>query len=156
MASRSWCLQNTLAMCMVCQGTLVTQSWLRLSKIYCGALKHWSQICITCLSYWFLDMVSVLCWGRMPRTQGMAAGVLYRAFCQPKFECGCKMLGFRVCHLQHIKESLMVTILYIRLIINTSIVTNVFPKSWKHSIIIPIHKSGDIEEPTNFRPINLL
>ena len=23
-------------------------------------------------------------------------------------------------------------------------------------IIIPIHKSGDIEEPTNFRPINLL
>ena len=22
--------------------------------------------------------------------------------------------------------------------------------------IIPIHKSGDIEEPTNFRPINLL
>ena len=26
----------------------------------------------------------------------------------------------------------------------------------KHSIIIPIHKSGNIEEPTNFRPINLL
>ena len=50
----------------------------------------------------------------------------------------------------------MVTILYITLIINTSIVTNVFPKPWKHSIIIPIHKSGDIEEPTNFRSINLL
>ena len=40
--------------------------------------------------------------------------------------------------------------------INTSIVTNVFPKLWKHSIIIPIYKSGGIEEPTNFRPINLL
>ena len=50
----------------------------------------------------------------------------------------------------------MVTIPYITLIINTSIVTKVFPKPWKHSIIIPIHKSGDIEERTNFRPINLL
>ena len=49
----------------------------------------------------------------------------------------------------------MVTITYITLIINTSIVTKVFPKPWKHSIIIPIHKSGDIEEPTNFRLINL-
>ena len=59
-------------------------------------------------------------------------------------------------NLQHIKESLMVTIPYITLIINTSIVTNLFPKPWKHSIIIPIHKSGDTEEPTNFRQINLL
>ena len=50
----------------------------------------------------------------------------------------------------------MVAIPYITLIINTSIVTKVFPKPWKHSIIIPIHKSGGIEEPTNFRPINLL
>ena len=54
----------------------------------------------------------------------------------------------------------MVTIPYITLIINTWIVTNkvtkVFPKPWKHSIIISIHKSGDIEEPTNFRQINLL
>ena len=50
----------------------------------------------------------------------------------------------------------MVTIPYIALIINTSIVTKAFPKPWNHSIIIPIHKSGDIEEPANFRPINLL
>ena len=59
-------------------------------------------------------------------------------------------------NLQHINESLMVTITYIPLIIITSIATKVFHKQWKHSIIIPIHKSGDIEEPTNFRPINLL
>ena len=44
---------------------------------------------------------------------------------------------------------------YITLIINTSIITTAFPRLWKHSIIIPIHKSGDIDEPTNFRPINL-
>ena len=57
---------------------------------------------------------------------------------------------------QHTEESLMVTIPYITLIINTLIVTKVFPKPWKHSIIIPILKSYDIEEPTNFRLINLL
>ena len=67
-----------------------------------------------------------------------------------------KSTGHDQINLQHIKESLMVTIPYITLIINTSIVTNEFPKPCKHSIIIPIHKSGDIEEPTNFRPINLL
>ena len=59
-------------------------------------------------------------------------------------------------NLQHVKESLMVTIPYITLLINTSIVTKVFPKPWIHSIIIPIHKSGDVVEPTNFRRINLL
>ena len=35
-------------------------------------------------------------------------------------------------------------------------VTKVFPKPWKHSIIIPINKLGDIVEPTNFVRINLL
>ena len=51
----------------------------------------------------------------------------------------------------------MVKIPYITLIINTSIATKVFLKLWKQSIIIiPIHKSGDIEEPTNLKPINLL
>ena len=59
-------------------------------------------------------------------------------------------------YLQHVKESLMVTIPYITLIIDTSIVTKAFPKPWKHSIIASIHKSCDIEELTNFRPINLL
>ena len=67
-----------------------------------------------------------------------------------------KSTGQDQINLQHIKKSLMVTIPYITLIINTSIVTNVFPKPWKHSIIMPIHKTGDIEEPANFRPINLL
>ena len=48
----------------------------------------------------------------------------------------------------------MVTIPFITLTIITSIVTKVFPKRWKHSIIMPIHKSGDIFI-TNFR-LNLL
>ena len=50
----------------------------------------------------------------------------------------------------------MVTIPYITLIINTSIVTKVFPKPWKHPIITPIHKSSEIEEPTSDRPTSLL
>ena len=67
-----------------------------------------------------------------------------------------KSTGHDQINLQHIKESLMVTIPYITLIINTLIVTKVIMKPWKHSIIILIHKSGCIEEPTNFRHINLL
>ena len=67
-----------------------------------------------------------------------------------------KSTGDDKINLQHVKESLMVTIPYITLIIKTAIVTKVFPKPRKHSIIISIHKSGEIEEPTNFRPINLL
>ena len=42
----------------------------------------------------------LLCRGKMPRARGMAAYVRdgYRAFRQPKFECGCcEMLVFRFC-----------------------------------------------------------
>lgn len=58
--------------------------------------------------------------------------------------------------IRYIKESLMATINHITHIINTSITTSVFPSAWKHAIITAIHKSGDVEEPTNFRPISLL
>ena len=46
-------------------------------------------------------------------------------------------------NIQHIQESIIVTIIYITLIINASKVTKVFPKPWKYSKIISIHKSGD-------------
>ena len=29
--------------------------------IYCCALRFWSQICITCRSFWFLDLVALSC-----------------------------------------------------------------------------------------------
>ena len=45
---------------------------------------------------------------------------------------------------------------YITHIINTPITAKIFPESLKHTIITQIHKLGDIKEPTNFRPINLL
>ena len=58
--------------------------------------------------------------------------------------------------LQYLKDSLIITLPYISTVINTSIVNELFPEIWKHAIIKAIHKSGDKDEPSNFRPISLL
>ena len=64
----------------------------------------WSQICVMCQSYWFLDSVALsACAGSAPRARGMAAYERdgYGVFRQPKFECGCcEMLVVRVCGLR--------------------------------------------------------
>ena len=51
--------EYSAAMCGVCPGTLVTGPWLRLSMIYCCALRPWSQICVTCQGCWFLGSVAL-------------------------------------------------------------------------------------------------
>ena len=53
--------EYSAAMCEVCLGTLVTWLWLRLSMIYCCALRPFSQICIMCQSCWFLGSVALSC-----------------------------------------------------------------------------------------------
>ncbi|KAF2348701.1 Reverse transcriptase domain, partial [Trinorchestia longiramus] len=58
--------------------------------------------------------------------------------------------------LQYIKESFNFTAPLLHLIINTSITTNKFPDQWKLSIIKPLHKAGDINTASNYRPISLL
>lgn len=58
--------------------------------------------------------------------------------------------------LSYLKDSLPVIIPYLTCIINTSIVTGIFPTKWKHSIVVPIIKSGSANEPSNYRPISLL
>ncbi|KAF2354356.1 Reverse transcriptase domain [Trinorchestia longiramus] len=58
--------------------------------------------------------------------------------------------------LQYIKDSFNVTAPLLHLIINTSITANKFPDQWKHSIINPLHKAGDINTASNYRPISLL
>ena len=44
----------------------------------------------------------------------------------------------------------------ITFILNLSITTNTVPKIWKIARILPIHKSGDITLPENYRPISIL
>ena len=41
-------------------------------------------------------------------------------------------------------------------IVNSSLTLSEFPDSWKHSIIRPIHKTGDPTDPSNFRPIAII
>ena len=68
---------------LMCSGTLVSD------------IRHVSELLVPGFGRSVL-----LCRGKMPRARGMAAYVRdgYRAFRQPKFECGCcEMLGFRVC-----------------------------------------------------------
>ena len=58
--------------------------------------------------------------------------------------------------LRFLRDALPVLIFYIFIIINTSIVTGIFPKLWKHPYVIPFFKSGDTDNVSNYRPISLL
>ena len=41
-------------------------------------------------------------------------------------------------------------------LVNSSITQSDVPHSWKHSLVHPIHKSGNISDPSNFRPISIV
>ncbi len=53
-------------------------------------------------------------------------------------------------------DALPVIISYITCIINTSLGTGIFPKAWKHAMVVPIFKNGDCNNVNNYRPISLL
>ena len=55
-----------------------------------------------------------------------------------------------------IKDSLPIIAFYLTIIINTIIVTGTNPQLWKDGIIVPAFKSGDLDKPSNYRPISLL
>ena len=58
--------------------------------------------------------------------------------------------------IRFLKDSLPVLAFYLTVIINTSIITGVVPDKWKHAIVCPLLKQGDVEDPSNYRPISLL
>ena len=94
---------RTEVMCGDWPGSFVTWPWRRLSMTYCCALRLWSLICVTCQNYrlriWSPCLVVSLP-VLMPRSRQMVAYVWdgYRAFRQPKFECGFgEILFYRVC-----------------------------------------------------------
>ena len=58
--------------------------------------------------------------------------------------------------LQYLKDGLEIVLPYLQLLINTSIATNTFPQNWKHALIKAIHKKGEVNDPSNHRPISLL
>lgn len=56
--------------------------------------------------------------------------------------------------LRFIKDSIIAG--YLTCIINTFAVTNQFPAAWKHATVVPIFKSGEVDEGSNYGPISLL
>ena len=70
---------------------------------------------------------------------------------KPTNACGSDGISFRF-----LIDSLPITIFYILIIVNTSIVTGKNPDLWKHPYVVPAFKSGDPENIGNYRPISLL
>ncbi|KAF2363634.1 Reverse transcriptase domain [Trinorchestia longiramus] len=66
-----------------------------------------------------------------------------------------KAVGHDNISLQYMKDSFNFTTPLLHLIINTSNARNKFPDQWKHSIIKPLLKAGDINTASNYRPISL-
>ena len=58
--------------------------------------------------------------------------------------------------LRFLNDSLPVIVFYLTIIMNTSIVTGIFPTAWKSSVVVPILKTGDVNDASNYRPISLL
>lgn len=41
-------------------------------------------------------------------------------------------------------------------VVNSSLVTGIVPDEWKRAIVVPIHKSGSVTEPSQYRPVSIL
>ncbi len=67
-----------------------------------------------------------------------------------------KAVGSDGIPLRFLKDALPVIISYLTCIINTSLTTGIFPTAWKHALVVPLFKSGDINSVNNYRPISLM
>ena len=81
--------------------TLVTWQWLRLSMMYCCALRLTSEICVTCQSCWFPDSV-ILSSCAEASCLGLEGWlhtyeIVTEHFAKHEFDCGCsEIMVFRV------------------------------------------------------------
>ena len=58
--------------------------------------------------------------------------------------------------LKYIKDGLLIIAFYLTCIVNTSLVTGIIPNVWKHALVTPLHKKGDVNDVNNYRPISKL
>ena len=58
--------------------------------------------------------------------------------------------------LQFIRDALPVILPFLTCVINTSLVTGVFPAAWKHALVVPLYKNGDPDSVNNYRPVSIL
>ncbi len=67
-----------------------------------------------------------------------------------------KAFGSDNISLRFINDSLFIIASYLTVITNTSISTGQFPTAWKHATVTPLFKSGEKDNPNNYRPISIL
>jgi len=67
-----------------------------------------------------------------------------------------KAPGYDKVSVRALKDSLQAILPAITTIMNNSINTKTFARSWKIAEVTPVLNSGDSEEPRNHRPISLL
>lgn len=58
--------------------------------------------------------------------------------------------------LRFLRDALCNIFSFLTCIINTSMVTGVFPAAWKHALVVPLFKNGDRDCVNNYRPASLL
>ncbi len=64
---------------------------------------------------------------------------------------GSELISFRL-----LKDSLYITTHYLTIIINTFVMTGMFPESWKHAFVVTVVKNGDAADVSNYGLISLL
>ena len=69
---------------------------------------------------------------------------------------GNKSSGLEHLNNKVLKSILKVLVTQLRHIFNRSVESHSFPNNWKHAVVIPIPKKGDLTAVSNFRPISLL